>query len=424
MACFLVFTLIQKDEIMSAQARKYNLLFALLEAAYWSSHCVLYSFMVTILTDYGYDAILCGFVTMLLAIGTVVIQPMLGYISDHFIPGRKLLIALFFIAVPMTLLLPMVLKLPMPYAITYILVLSFFGFSQHSTIDAWSIQVMQDNPGMDFAFTRSGGSIGYALISLAAGFAVKGFGVSVLFYFHAVLLLFGGILCVILPEVPCPNKGHRKTKEKAGEGEGRPDEKGSLWLLLSNKTYMIFVLSLTFYYFSVRIVNTFLPIVLNNAGGDSVSYGMANFLSAGLEIVFLVGVSRLLVRDISVPGIYIAVYLLEVARIFVLFLSKDVWVIVATQVLHAAATGLHIRGYVEYISRLIPQRLAATATTFGMGISMGIGSVTGNFAGGIIIEKAGVQLYALFCTVVMLLAAVVFAPVFWKDIKARMARTV
>lgn len=395
---------------LSVANKNYNLLFAALEAAYWASNGALYAFTVTILTAHGYGSAFCGFVTTGIAVVSVGAQFALGYITDTFIPAKRVLMVLLMVGGGLSLLLPMALKHSPAVTLISIVGVSLLDYSLYTTIDVWAVCSAKKHHNIDFSTVRSGGSMGYALVALVMGAVVAQQGVDILFYIHAGLAVVATLICFTLEEVPCANKRAKNASQSAGE-------KGlSLWevvkILSRNRPYVTFIASMILMQFSFRITATYLPLLVTNAGGDSGHLGIALFVGSALEVMAMAIASRLLVRGIPPSYVLVGAFFCGMVRMFTLHFDQSIWILIPLQLFQALAMGGYLRVYTEYIHRITPSNISATATTIGTAMGMGVGGMIGNLLGGVIIERLGIHFYMTLSGVGFVLAALVFLPTF------------
>ena len=60
-----------------------NLRFSLLHGFYWSSFCILYSFLVPLYRQYGFNEVTIGFLSMTGSLASMVVQPLWGLVCDR-----------------------------------------------------------------------------------------------------------------------------------------------------------------------------------------------------------------------------------------------------------------------------------------------------------------------------------------------------
>ena len=69
---------------------------------------------------------------------------------------------------------------------------------------------------------------------------------------------------------------------------------------------------------------------------------------------------------------------------------------------------MYIPLFVVYISRLVPSKIYATSLTIGYSVTIGIGSICGNFFSGLIMEHFGAQVFAGVMSVLAVAGVAVF----------------
>lgn len=383
-----------------------TLLFSLIQLVYWSSNCVLYAFLMMFLREHGFSSAVCGITAALITGMGIFIHPLMGYISDTYIPGKKILLGCFAVAIPFTLVLPYTVSLGTIF-IMVVTLLSFFDNYQYSMIDAWIIKLKVNHPQLDFARIRAFGSLGYGITALIFGGIITRFGFNMMFYAHSLLLLVV-VLCILpLPAAPCTNNNKTKDSQKLSFGE-------IVRLLLKNQRYVVLILSVCLYQFAIRSTVSFLALIIQAAGGNSANLGITTFCAA-FECPIMMILSGLIRKGLKMPYIFAGALFINVIRLAVLSFPVGIGVILGMQFLGAIAAGIFITCFTQYISLITPASITATATTVGTALTMGIGGVVGSLAGGYIIEWYGIHTYLAICCGVMLLAFVSFLPnVLWE----------
>lgn len=399
---------------MRSAGWKYNLLFGSLEAAYWASYNALYAFIIPVLTSYGYSSVLSGLVTTLIAIGSVIAQPLIGYIIDTYITSKRLLIGAMGFAVVLTIFLPRVMLLPPTVAIPYIVFLSFVDYSLYTAIDVWAIGSIPKYPGMDFAIVRGGGSIGYATMALVMGAVVAKAGIQTLFFVHGALLVVAILICLPLEEVPCGNK-KRKKSDPTGQENLSVLEVSKV--LAKNSKYVTFILSMLLLQFSFRLTGTYLPLLVENAGGSSTHLGIAIFVGSGLEVVVMMLMSRLMTTGFSIPYLVVFSFIAGITRMLTLHLDFNVYLFIFLQIFQALAMGAYLRAFVQYISEITPSNITASATTIGVALSTGLGSILGNISAGLVIEYWGIHAQMTISALGLVAGLLIFLPTFIIEVK-------
>ena len=90
--------------VFRALGRK-NLLLMGIQGFYWCAYCTYFGFIVLYLQNHGYSNVQCAQAQVLIAVATLVTQPLIGYLIDSFITCKKFLLLTTAMAIPMAFLL-------------------------------------------------------------------------------------------------------------------------------------------------------------------------------------------------------------------------------------------------------------------------------------------------------------------------------
>ena len=247
----------------------------LLEGVYFIGFCTLYAYTVTILLDYGYTEVQCGYITMLQYLVMMIAGPIYGSRIDRGLSPKRLFIILLLGGIVVTPLLPFCFARGFSWAMVSFGAISALDFCGASVIDAWINQMTRRDACIDYGVIRSAGSIFYAATALAAGYLIVPLGINFLFWLH-----MGALALAVLLAWPLPDPAMLPLLQPEAEPVAPPKE--SLWTsaktLLGCRPYMIFLLCGTLYYFATRSVNGYMQVIINYIGGDASTYGLSVFL--------------------------------------------------------------------------------------------------------------------------------------------------
>lgn len=395
--------------------RRGNLGFFLLEGGFWATYCTIYGFMVTILREYGFSSEICGLVTTLQCVVIMLIQPVYGYLVDQVTTPKRGFLTVMVLGLVFAAPLPWVFRLSAPLVIAYLTFLALFIYSGGALADAWTVAVINRTHGMDYAACRGGGSILYAFTALFTGNLIAPFGVESLFVLHLILGIATVTVGVFLvdSEKIDQTSSFKLTKKKA------PGIFQSIKILLKNPNYVLFTACMCLFNFGTRPYNTYMPMVLEQVGGNSSHFGIALFISALGEMVFMLIASRLLLRGLPPAYLYAMAVSVLVFRFLLMAVVDNLWVMLATQVIQAVGFGFNLRMNAEYLVRTAPEGYQGMAIMLSASISNGLGCVLGNFLGGYMIEWWGIQTYVLICTAIMALVLPLFFPTVLREYRSR-----
>lgn len=175
----------------------------LLEGAYFVSFCSLYAYTVTILLDYGYTEVQCGYITMLQYLVMMIAGPIYGRLIDRSISPKWLFIILVAGGMIVTPLLPFCFGRGFLWTMLSFSLISALDYCASSVFDTWTNQMTLRDSTIDYGNIRSAGSIFYATTALISGYLIAPLGINFLFWLHMGALGLSILLALPLSD---PNK--------------------------------------------------------------------------------------------------------------------------------------------------------------------------------------------------------------------------
>lgn len=323
----------------------------------------------------------------------VLAQPLWGSVGDRAKTKNSVLAALIIGSGAVILFFP--LSTWFVYLLCMVCLFTFFQTSISAISDAITLEELEKHKKWSFGPIRLGGTIGFAIMSLAFGFIAKQ-DIRYLFPVYACIMLIALLLLTRFPSI----SGYQSAGNKM-----------QIWVLFKNRklmTYMgisvVLQMTLGYYY-------TFFPVYFRQMGGDSVLLGWSMVISSLSEIPFLLFAQRIL-RRIRIPHILLISGVAAALRWFSFYFTDNpLWVLPA-QVLHGLIFIVLSVTLAMYINQEVPKELKASGQTFHGLLSIGVSRIIGSFAGGFAIEAFGMRnvfLYnawiAVACCVVILLVA-------------------
>ena len=112
-----------------------------LEGAYFVSFCSLYAYTVTILLDYGYTEVQCGYITMLQYLVMMIAGPIYGRLIDRSISPKWLFIILVAGGMIVTPLLPFCFGRGFLWTMLSFSLISALDYCASSVFDTWTNQM-------------------------------------------------------------------------------------------------------------------------------------------------------------------------------------------------------------------------------------------------------------------------------------------
>lgn len=378
----------------------------LLEGVYFISFCTLYAYTVTILLEYGYTEVQCGYITMLQYVMMTIAGPVYGRMIDRGLSPKKLFIILAAGGIIVTPLLPVCFAKGFSLTMISFGIISALDFCGATVIDTWINQMTLRDETIDYGMIRSAGSIFYATTAIVSGYLIVPLGINFLFWLH-----MGSLAVAILLAVPFadPNKLPLLEPDRFA-GEDAPDETfmQSIKTMMANRPFVIFLICGTMYYFATRAVNGFMQVIINYIGGDASTYGVSVFLYCVGEFLLMRLASRLLRRGMKLPVLFITATAGLGLRILLLGVLKTMTGVMLTQILLSVGFASYLRFNIDYVASLFPRQYAGRAILISVAVTQGLGSIIGNLAGGYLLASVGVPVYCFICGGAMFLSMAIF----------------
>ena len=373
---------------------------------YWCAYCTYFGFLVLYMQNHGYSNVQCAQAQVLIAVATLITQPLIGYLTDSFITCKKFLLVTTALAVPVAFLLQASVSSPI-LCYGAIVLQSILFYPAASLIDSWTIALREKDSQVQYPLTRSAGSVLYALTALAFGNVIAALGDGIIapsFLLFSVLLF----LCTcFLEETPCRNKQQKNVNQEATR---RISGMEAAKTLLQNKTYVFFVLSCLLYHIANKSTGCFISNYVTNIGGDSGGLGLLMFFSAMLEFPSMMVMGKI-IRRYPLGGLHLFALSGVVIKNFFFLIASSMPLLVIGRLAEGMSYGAYVYIFVEYICRNTPKQLNVTAISLGTAMTSALGGIIGNYAAGLILDLWGLAPLSLAAMTVAVAAVLVFLPV-------------
>lgn len=391
--------------VLEALGRK-NLLLMGVQGFYWCAYCTYFGFLVLYMQNRGYSNVQCALAQVLIAVATLIAQPLIGYLTDTFITCKKFLLITTALAIPVAFLFQASMVSPvLCYGAIVLQAILFYPLP--SLIDSWTMALRERDPQVQYPLTRSAGSVLYALTALAFGNVIAALGDGIVapsFLLFSILMF----LCVwFLEETPCRNK---LPKNEDLEATRRISGVEAAKILLKNKTYVFFILSCLLYHIANKSTGCFISNYVVNIGGDSGGLGALMFFSAIMEFPSMMVMGRI-VRRYPLGGLHLFALSGVVLKNFFFLIASSMPLLVIGRLAEGMSYGAYVYIFVEFICRNTPKQLNVTALSLGTAMTSALGGIIGNYAAGLILDLWGLASLSLSATAVSAAAVLVFLPV-------------
>lgn len=371
----------------SAPVKAFNFLFFALLA-------IFIPFLPVYFDEQGLSPSQIGFIVGTGGFITIVAQPLWGMISDRTKTIRKVLLLLLVCAI----MTGFVLYHTDTYSliILFAMLTYFFLMPVDPLTESLNFRVAE-SAGISYGSLRTYGALGYAVMSLFAGYIMTSYGAHSLAYLFAAIGLVSFVITLFMPDAPV---------------SGKPVTLSSLKHFLSSKETLLFLILVFISSIPARMNDTYLGVYIKELGGTASLVGQAWFLAAGSEIVvfalsfwWLRKGSELIL--IAFSGFFYFI------RFFASAWIEDPHLLAYLQLLQLLTFPVFYSAAIQYLYRIVPVEWRATGQTVLALLFFGVSGIIASFAGGALYEAFGGR--TLFLTISgMSLAGTLFGIVLYR----------
>jgi PPP family 3-phenylpropionic acid transporter len=318
---------------------------------------------------HGLSGVEIGLVTTGGALVAVFSATLWGYLSDRSGQARYLLAvgaagaAVSFLLVPLARTFPAFLLLACVY--------SFFNSAVITLVDATTLALLGEHRE-DYGRYRLGGTFGYILSTLTAGYIFEGAGMGVMFPGYAVVMVIFALVCLRLPAFPVRIvEQHRR---EFGEMLRHPR-----WLIFAGSAFLIWL--------AYQGSMGFLGITIKHMGGGDGLVGLAASMSAITEIPFML-FSGAIMRRIGVGRLFwLSTFVFILRTGLYAFMPAPTWA-VGINALNGPTFVFFWNSSVNYASQMAPDSFKSTAQGV-LQTTVNLASVIGALASGWMFDTLG-----------------------------------
>lgn len=239
---------------------------------------------------------------------------------------------------------------------------------------------------------RLWGALGFAAAVFVMGRLAEMFHLSVIFYTFTLFLIASALFA------------HRLPKENKAM---KVDLKSGIRELFKIKKYLLFLLAAFLMMGPTLAHNIYFGIYINEIGGTLAGVGSAFLVAAGSEAPFMKAANRLIQRFGIERVLLFAVFISSLRWIFY-YIMPSLPFVYATCIVQGFSIGLFIPAALQYVRKLAPGHLGATAISLYTAVGNGFGNWFCTFAGGLIYERYSALSVYLFFGVLSSLSFLLF----------------
>ncbi len=350
---------------------------------FYGGFCIYSSYMVLYLTEQGYSAFFCGFMSSLTLLINIIIQPVASYLVDTYISIKRymafstgMMVLLAFIAFWHTVSLWLCITI----ALMAVLIMPFSYL-----LDAWIDSSRELDTHLYYGTIRAGGSIGFGIISIMIGYFWVYFSNKVYFPAQAILFSLIFLFLWLLPDIiPKNRRVFSKALIKSQESQTITFLQ-SFSMLITNQQYRIIVVFFLLYWLSHRLVGSYLALIIQSRNGDAGLYGLVIGAGAVTEaIVMIVFATRS--NLFSLEQMFKLSLLTACIRPLILLLTDNVALLLIAQIIQSISFALYYVSSIEILHQLSDQRIRAFSITVGLSLTNVCGTIIANLMGGLLCD--------------------------------------
>ena len=359
----------------------------LVQALFWASYCAYSSFIVNMLTDYGYPSATATGMMTATSVLSFIAQPVSGYICDNFISHKRVYIALTICALPTMVLLSHCLFSPV-LTMALMLLFTVFMVQMPGLLDAWVIGLTNLYPGVNYGLCRGSSSLLFAIAAQAMGWVTAQFGHGARMWLGAALGLLSVIVAFTLKELPT----RRQAEAAAGEANSRNPHGLStgetVKILVRNKCYLLLLAMNFLLFLGYSCVSSFIPVLTEQLGGGSGEVGTVFALNALAEVPAMFLMSAVL-RKVPAKKVILFVAVFFVLRLGLTAMSVNFTMMLLVQLLQGFSFAVIWPASMGYLNQIVEDGVRSTAIMTYSSVTLGVSAIFGNLFGTLILSAAG-----------------------------------
>lgn len=355
---------------------RYSVPFFAVYFLYYAGYCVFSSYVILYLTDKGYSAVLCGLVTSLTLLANLAMEPFGGYVTDTFLSTRRYLAICVGLIVGLCIFCTVFADRP-ALCMPALVITAGLAYPFSQLMDAWVNCSLDLDSNLVYSRVRAGGSIGFSLVSVAAGYYFRRFGWDTYFLVQGALFL---LMLPLLTKLPKVRLGNAKRLES---GETWLSLPASFRAAAGNRSYLLCLLICTVYWFSHRPVGSYLSLLVEARSGDASIFGNICGAGALVECLCLLLLAWMQEkRPIPLWACMTGALVSNVLRPLFLWLLPGIWPLYVGQVTQSISFALFLSGSVECFTRTADIRIRSFSISMGLTVSSVVGTISANLLGG------------------------------------------
>ena len=361
--------------------------YSLIHGSYWMAFGATYNFVTVYLLAKNYSSSAVGIIMAITNILSAILQPLVASYADQ--EKKYTLKSLMMIFLSLSTSFSMLLYFTKTWEsinafVYFLLLLSML--TVHPLLNGLGMKYIEKGYGINFGFSRSMGSLTYAVMSVVLGSLVDKNGPELLpLYYFLLFFITTAATVLFLRSFPYPSDD--PTEEPKSQSI-----KQSLSLIEFSKMYSgfsLYLVGVIFIFICFNIINIYMIRIIEAVGGSEKNMGTAFAIAAIVELPFMLTFSRLL-RKFKVETLLMVSAWAFTAKVLLTFFAESLLVIYIAQGFQMFSYALFIPGSIYYVTTALHkshmlkgQAYTTSATT--------VGAVLGSLIGGYLLSFTSIK---------------------------------
>lgn len=299
----------------------------------------------------------------------VIVQPIWGYITDKYLNKRSALLISIIISC-ITILLFSIVQSWIMILVALTIFMTFLS-PISSLADSYCYDLMSKDKSIQYGKVRLMGSAGYAFAAFIIGIIVKITSINSTFYAYFILALISFFILM--------------TIQFKGNSTVYKIVPNDLLVLIKNKNFFIFLLSVFFINISMGANSNYITMLIQNTGGDVSNLGLLWFVVAISELpAFFFG--NKLLKKVGDINLYIICFALYMIRYYLDSICHTYTLVILVQMMQGVTFPLYLIAALNFINRVVPEKMRTSGITLYSALGCGLGNFVGNIGGGFFLQ--------------------------------------
>ena len=374
--------------------RRLNAYYILIQGLFWMCYAGIWGFAAVFLQGKGFSNGEIGAATALGSVGSVLLQLWMGSLTEkaEWITAR-ILAMICSLCMCTGVFFLFFIRGTFPVAILFFVAASVSA-CEPAILNAVAMEYINMGITLKYELARGSGSIAFAAGALIYGRIAEIINSR---FIMLLCLLESIVLFLLLINLP----DNKEIAEKYGLSlqklEMTESGGGFIQVLKEKKKLLVLFAGIIFLFVGHNTLNTYLINIVENIGGGETEMGIANAVTAAIELPGMLLGGCLLLKFSGGNILRFAAVMFVIKSVLTLA-ARNVPMLIMAQLFQMLAYGFFTPVSVYYINSVIPISYRVSGQT-ALGIAvLGLGGFFGNLCGGLLLDIASTSAMLFFCT--------------------------